>query len=380
MRKIPRLLGEWRDADLITAEQVEGILAFEAARPSGNWMLHALLGLAAFVIGVGVIALVAANFEDIPDTVKLGADFALLIGLGYAVLAMERRGRELGFEILLVAFLLGCLATIGLISQVFHTGGHLDAALLFWCAITGPAALMARRRLVSSLWSWTLVSALVAWIFRIVDEAPGWYEDDVILPMALAFPFACHLAAMTAGRVGAKEIFDWSYRAAGLAGGFVAIVLFDIALNAGGMDLSRDAYVLSCAAVVPAVASLLLVGRDERLPLFRKRLFAMGMGLFLLMGLLAGAEIDIPFVGLVFSIALMGLGVVDLGVMGRRRWSQALLAVIGVRFIIFYFIALGGLALTGVGLIGSGLLILLMAWAWRRNQTRLQGWLEGMAQ
>ena len=211
LRKLSKLLGQWRDEGLITSDQVEKILAFEAARPSGNWILRGVLALAAVVIGIGVIALIAANWDAIPDMVKLGADFAFLAGLVFAVLAMKRLGSEIGVEVLLVSFMFGCLATIGLIGQIFHTDGRLEVALLFWSAMMGPAALMSRRRLVSSLWSWTLLGASCAWIVRMVDEKNFWlFEAYLTLWILLSLPFVCYLAAAACRRVAGKENFVWS--------------------------------------------------------------------------------------------------------------------------------------------------------------------------
>ena len=65
----------------------------------------------------------------------------------------------------------------------------------------------------------------------------------------------------------------------------------------------------------------------------------------------------IPFGGLAFSVTLIGMAAIDLGIQGRRGMFQFLLVLIGVRFLIFYVLCVGGLALTAAGLIGSGLLI-----------------------
>ena len=131
--------------------------------------------------------------------------------------------------------------------------------------------------------------------------------------------------------------------------------------------------------IVPAAAALSVARRTEGLPRYRLRLLVGAVGVFLLMGNLAGGYVDIPFGGLAFSVTLIGMAAIDLGIQGRRGMFQFLLVLIGVRFLIFYVLYVGGLALTAAGLIGSGLLILLVAWGWHRNRSRLQGWLEGMA-
>lgn len=53
--------------------------------------------------------------------------------------------------------------------------------------------------------------------------------------------------------------------------------------------------------------------------------------------------------------------------------------LIGIRFIILYFQALGGLAATGFGLIISGALLIAIAWAWQQYRKRLQQWTQELS-
>ena len=67
-------LSDWQKRGLITAEQQQKITDYEnnVRRPM---LYHALLFLSCFCIGIGVIAVIAANWEAIPAAVKLGVDF-----------------------------------------------------------------------------------------------------------------------------------------------------------------------------------------------------------------------------------------------------------------------------------------------------------------
>ena len=64
-------LADWRREGIIDAAQADRITAFEAARGRPR-LVVALAVLGAFTIGVGIIAIVAANWDAIPVTLRLG--------------------------------------------------------------------------------------------------------------------------------------------------------------------------------------------------------------------------------------------------------------------------------------------------------------------
>ncbi len=65
-------LKTWQQAGLLSPDQADKILVFESATaPSGTWILRgaAMIGLSA--IAIGIISLVASNWEQIPNEVKI---------------------------------------------------------------------------------------------------------------------------------------------------------------------------------------------------------------------------------------------------------------------------------------------------------------------
>ena len=379
MRGLPKLLSQWQEADLISIEQVEEIKTFEATRPSNGWMLRGFMGLAVTAIGIGVISLIAMNWEDVPDLVKLVSNFLVLLGLGASVLVMERQKNETGVEVLLLAFLFGCLATIGLISQVFHTGGRLEMALMFWSAITAPAAVMSRQRMVSSVWLWTLMGAVTFWGVEKVTQFSGWREEKVIMLLLPCFPFACYLGRVALARLTGKSNFVWSLSAVLVVTWFGAIALYDFALTFGEIWPYPGTVPYLTGAGVLAALALALAARTEGLWGFRLWLYVGASIVYLFMaGIVISIEVG-PVLSMALTITLFSVIAVDMGIQGRRYIFQILLAMVAIRFLFFYFLTLGGLALTAFGLIGSGAIILLAVWVWHRNRLRLQTWLEGMA-
>ena len=78
-----RKLKAWEAAGLIDGDTAARIRVWEAehARPLGLW---AVFGIAALAIGLGILSVVAANWDRIPGEVRLGLHFALMAAIaGY---------------------------------------------------------------------------------------------------------------------------------------------------------------------------------------------------------------------------------------------------------------------------------------------------------
>jgi len=130
-------LRRWRDAGLIDDGAVARIGAWEAQHRRPIW-LWALSGMGALAIGLGVVAVVAANWEEIPAAAKLAVDL-LLTGLCavFVFVAWQRDQagpREIG-ALLLFGLVIGGIALIG---QVYQLQSDPWQALVTWLALYTP--------------------------------------------------------------------------------------------------------------------------------------------------------------------------------------------------------------------------------------------------
>src|SRR5215467_6195211 len=111
--------------------------AWEATHRRPLW-LWALSGMGALAIGLGVVAVVGANWEDIPGGVKLAADL-LLTGLcAVLVFVAWRRDRAWPREIGALLLFGLVLASIALIGQVYQLQSDPWQALVLWLALCTP--------------------------------------------------------------------------------------------------------------------------------------------------------------------------------------------------------------------------------------------------
>jgi hypothetical protein len=118
---------------------------------------------------------------------------------------------------------------------------------------------------------------------------------------------------------------------------------------------------LATLATLPAIAAVWLGGpRDERttlLALLAGSLVVWSLGVAL--APVGGRSGDI-IRALLFILYWSGIGAAAAGT-GRRALFGLAFTMIGLRLLILYFEAIGGLTATGLGLIGGGLLCLMLA-------------------
>src|SRR5262249_32860265 len=111
----------WQTAGLVSEDQVARILDLYGtpqeirARRTARGLLT-LAGLAALLVGLGVLLLIAYNWESLPDWVELALVFGALVGIHAIGFTLRYRlGHRTASE---VVFFLACLffgAAIGLV-------------------------------------------------------------------------------------------------------------------------------------------------------------------------------------------------------------------------------------------------------------------------
>ena len=117
---------------------------------SENYWITVLLYFASFLIGLGIIAVIAANWWQIPDVIKLaGALLSMLVNT-LCLLATIKWNKPILKQVVACIYAFLIMGVIGLIGQVFHLNGNIHNACLLWSCISWPLILVAPRL----LWLW----------------------------------------------------------------------------------------------------------------------------------------------------------------------------------------------------------------------------------
>lgn len=392
MTLIEKKLQIWEQQGFITGDQYETILSFEQGeKQNNNWWLYSLLILGSAIIGLGIISLIAANWVQIPDSLKLGADFSLLILLATAIFWYQSHYKKVVADILITAFIILCLASIGLIAQVYHINGRWYHAIMLWSVISLPIVLFARHLMVHFLWVSLFINAAV---WSSVDLAGGnlrnaMRELPAVLLLAPLLSASLYLLARRVALLHktSSSFFFWFQISA-----LIALIAIDI-MRSGGETQTFDWHWYLPAWLTAALLIGLIALRRVYKPLNKALLTAaiLLLVLYYAPSILFTGQTRYTFSALdsvaraslwsaddirapALTILILFLYAIHAGNSGYHRTFNLITFLIGLRFVILYFQAMGGLAATGVGLILSGLMIIGIAWFWYSSRDRFQNW------
>lgn len=363
-----RKLQAWQAAGLIDRETATRIRAWEAAhsRPLGLW---AAIGIGALAIGLGIISVVAANWEEVPGTLRLALHLLLMAGLGsFLALRGDALERDHPWELEAALFVLAILgmAFFGHIGQVYQTSSPLWQPLATWLALFGPLLLLRGQ-------SWATAALLFGTIlYTVWDYAvaagPRLFDAqqaDVLLVARVALVTAlpmllAPLGGWMRGR-STRQSFWKRLEQLGLAyavgGASLVTIIAGVEHFGGGLlGIAAQSERGGIALVAGALVAWARPGRSGQ----AAGLVLAGTGIicflaFLLSGSQAGA-------GILFMALWVGIAAAALHA-GWRGVFQLAVAVIALRLIVLSFELASDLLTSGFGLIMAGLLILAIAFA-----------------
>lgn len=161
--KLSKKLEQLKNDGLISEQQYEDILAKEKGENS-NSMLSGVYIFAAVLIGFGILALIAANWDKIPDALKLGGALALMGLNAFVIFKSVRDGKKTQVKIYATLYAFLIAGVIGLIGQVFNLKSDEISATLLWSAAGFPLLFV----FPELFWVWLPLSQS-ALNYRVVD-------------------------------------------------------------------------------------------------------------------------------------------------------------------------------------------------------------------
>lgn len=378
-----RKIAQWHDAGLIDAATRDRLLAYEAdhARPLVLW---AVWGVGALAIGLGFVSVVAANWEAIPGLVRLSVHLALIAGLlGLLFFRQERLAERSPWAAEALVFAIAALGLtfFGHLGQVYQTSSPLWQPLGLWLALFAPLLLLMGRNWLTALalmgagvWTvWDYAAAMSG--YGAALDAPWhiWLGTVTALPVLFA-PLAA-AARTRSQRPDFWRRLEQIALAYAVAGASLAAAVAS-AGELGRGDMQGPAIQLLASGMVGLVAGAgVAVLRRGASGAMAGAIIA-GAGVTAAMALLVN-DLDVP-AALLFMALWAGIAAAALAVHWRGVFQLAV-GVIALRLIILSFELAGDLLTSGLGLIGSGLLILGVAWGAVRVSKRFAPAAEGAA-
>ncbi|MFO7593746.1 MAG: DUF2157 domain-containing protein [Pseudomonadota bacterium] len=162
---LARQLPLWVEETLITEAQADALREFYPIKDSLNLGRLLLTGIAAVMIGLGVILLFAYNWAEMGKLSKLAVIFSFLIAAHLSAFFLRSRSHIYSESL----FVLGTMlmgAGIFLVGQVYHMDSHYPNAFLFWSL----GALALAWALPSLTQGFMAVALVIGWhLFEVFD-------------------------------------------------------------------------------------------------------------------------------------------------------------------------------------------------------------------
>jgi Predicted membrane protein (DUF2157) len=363
-----RKIAEWHAAGLIDAATRDRIAAYEAAhaRPLVLW---AVWGIGALAIGLGVVSVVAANWEDIPGLVRLGVHLALIAGLLGLLFAREDRLAERSpWAVEALVFITAALGLtfFGHLGQVYQTSSPLWQPLGVWLALFAPLLLLTGRGWPTAL---AVVGGAVWTAWEYADAMSGygtalhrnlgwqiWLGCVMGAPVVLALLAAWQRARSPRGDFWRRlEQLALAYAVGGAS---LGCALASIGGYRGGGYWESGTLTLASGGIGLLTGLALIPVRPGVSGRMAGAIIA-GAGLALMAARLADGGI----VAAAFLFFALWAGIAAAALVAQWRGVfQLAVGVIALRLIILSFELAGDLLTNGLGLILAGLMILGVAW------------------
>ncbi len=186
--KLETQLAELLEANIISADIVQKITLFyhtkEEDKPNRLFVIFGILG--ALLTGLGLILIIAHNWDDMPRSTKtVLAFFPLILGQIACAYSHIKKKSTAWVESSATFLILAVGAAISLVSQIYNIPGNLSNFLFVWIAITAPLMYLlgSKVALVIHLILSTWYASYLGYSYK--GPIPWWY----LLQFAWAIPF-----------------------------------------------------------------------------------------------------------------------------------------------------------------------------------------------
>lgn len=355
----------WLDAGLIREDQAQAILEYEKShhRPLG---LYAAISIGILSIALGLISLIAANWDDIPPSMKIGTFFLTYAMVGGTIVWASDQ-KDILCETARGLFFGMTIAGIGLIAQVFHIPSNGWGGCMFWVTITLPLTLLSNQRFQPVAWWIAYFTTTILW----AANSPTPNEENKAVAMALLILSPGLISPLFSQ---AKNGLFAPFRHA--LSPFVVMIFWfliplslDLLAHDGGPSGSEGRWSkLGMTFIGLGVAYGALVQWTARESSHHDRLLQtaslalplMLLGFSTLSGHVWGGEI----LGALQFMTVMAVASACANRLGMYKVFNLLTLCIAVRLIVIYFQVFGSLLSMGFGLVLSGVVILAIVYGW----------------
>lgn len=375
---LSKKIANWQKADLISDSQADAIVAFENTQNRPK-ILYGLLSLAIFCIGLGMVSLVAANWQIIPAWCKLGLDLAILAILASGIINSFDKNVNLRMEALIVAYALIIIASIGLVGQIYQLQPQGYMAYFVWALLTSPLLFFTKKMLLPIVWVPVFIFSFLDclaksdWVYNLYNVVEKTFPFALslysILAMAIVYVFFKKISAQRLPKL--QEA--WKFWLAIVVVGNVVLMDMLAGNQWGGLlinGLSEYSYNYTVIAVLlSGIVGLTVLNHIWKNSSLLSTIMISLTFFGLIYTSLPDYKISFQLWGLCLSLSLLLLVVQYAQKNGLPKLLNVATALIGFRLLAVYLQVFGSLMTTGLGLVSSGGLLLVLIWGLKKIRT-----------
>lgn len=380
--KLMKKINEWQRENIIDDVTAEKIVKYEQSH-SKNIVLWAFGGMGSFAIIVGLVSVIAANWSQIPDSLKLASDLLMCLLLAttlyWSCTRQEKSSGHLWLrEVLVVVYYGFVLASMALIGQTYQLGGSVSELLLVWTLVTIPLVLLARGNFITLLW---LAAMSITYVFNVEAlhdfiRSMTSVSADLVTSFVISLYVLGPLFFMLISRIPwllrerelmAEGLSRYSWFAVAVMGFIFQFLWYE---NIRGAVVVN--YLILICSVVTALVIYFIPKMYSRESPDKHLAMRVVLSIVLMLGIV-GAKYNytIDLVGAVtnlFYLCVLAWAAIKIK---NTHLFNIVTAIICIRILIIYFEVFGSMLDTGIGLIVGGVLTLLISWWWFKRSNRL---------
>lgn len=357
MASVSQKINDWVENNLITQEQGETIRTFEKSRKSVLTPLTILVFLGVLLIAAGIAAIVSSNWMTIPDNIKLGSMFILLVVVAF-VTDWAHNKRPVIYEASILLNMLLFFAAIGLVGQVFHIKSDTYKAFLFWSALSFPLLFLTQKVFFGLLWMPIFVcsfsfSPLGEEVFKAIRNC---------FPSAIAFSFACFMVYVLTHTTKRAKVFTEPLKIFSSFGVLIPLLFTKWYVRELYAYAPFAFYFIGAIFVYILWYHLPLKKEEKKAALYT----VLAYGIFLLLPMQEKfitfcAELIVLFTILFFVYQIRA-----------ERMAKAVTLFMALRIIAAFFDLFGTLLYTGLGFLSVGAVVLGVSFGWYKATQALK--------
>lgn len=300
MKQLEKKLLLWQEKQFISEEQRGKILAFENSNRK-PYFFFLLACLFSFIIALGVISLVAANWKNLHDAIKIGMDFVILALLSYGLLYADKRNIVWASESALLGLFFAIGASLGLMGQVFQISDSAANSLLGWALLSAPLLLMSPRKTLPLFWTPVFAMGIFGQecFTELLARISAWLNHN---EFAIAFVTFAALGGIVALLARLNRYFRGKYPILAVLRGYGETVFYFsplIVLEAFTLDIPNLLLIIATYAI-----AAFFYFRANAVKMVKLNIVLLGVVFFLV------------YLQVIDSLLATGIGMLSIGVIG----------------------------------------------------------------